>query len=67
MCRSDREIEDRIFELLGGDMTAPEISDAVGLDPDTGLEFILRVLEERGTPNLAEVDRALDRIAAIRF
>ncbi len=62
----DRETENRIFVLLGEPMTAREISDAVGLDPDDGPKIVYDVFKRRGNPNLVAIDRALERLAAIR-
>lgn len=67
MCEVTPEMEDRIFELLGTRMTAPEIIAEVGLERDDGLAAILKVLDERGTPRLAAAKRAVERAASIRF
>ena len=63
----NREIEDRIFAMLGTNMTTPEITAAVGFDADAGLKAILKVIDERGTPNIAAAQRGIERLAAVRF
>lgn len=60
-------IEDRIFELLDSDMTGREICAELGLEVNPGIDLILKVIDERGTPNLAAARVAMDRLAAIRF
>lgn len=59
-------IEQRIFEMLGEYKTVPEIADELGMDPDEAMPVVRRVLRERGTPQLVEMARSLDRLAAAR-
>jgi hypothetical protein len=67
MCQVDQDTEDRMFAMLGTTMTAPEISRAVGLDPQDGLLVIKKIITERGTPNMASLKRSIDRLAAIKI
>jgi hypothetical protein len=65
------DIEQRIFELLGEDRDAPDIIDTVaaeyGVERNKVKEMCLRVIRERGTPRLARVRAAIDRLERIRF
>lgn len=63
----DVELEERIFRLLGTNMTEPEIARAIGMEPEEALPVILKVLRERGTPQLARVRELIDHVASIRF
>lgn len=63
----DGDLEERIFRLLGTNMTEPEIARAIGMEPEEALPIILKVLRERGTPRLAEVKELIDHVASIRF
>jgi hypothetical protein len=68
MCRSDQEkLEDRIFELLDTHVSGREICEELGLELNSGIDLILKVFDERGTPNLVEARAAIDRLAAIRY
>jgi hypothetical protein len=67
MCQSDQAIEDRIFWLLDSARTGREICAELGLDLDPGIDMIIKVIRERGTPNLVAARKALDELAAIRF
>ena len=60
------DIEDRIFEMLGRDMWTPDIAAELGISPKETLPMVLKVIEERGTPNLAAARQAIDRLATIR-
>lgn len=60
------ELEQRIWELMDGDMTTFEIVDHLGLDPVEGLTIIQRIVRHRGTPRLEAVERALQGIREIR-
>lgn len=59
-------MEQRIFEMLGEYKTVPEIADELGMDHDEAMPVVRRVLKERGTPQLVEMARSLDRLAAAR-
>jgi hypothetical protein len=67
MCQSDQAIEDKIFWMLDSSRTGREICEELGLEINSGIDLILKVIDERGTPNLAAARVALDRLAAIRF
>lgn len=67
MCRSGESVEDRIFELLDSDMIGREICAELGLEIDSGIDMIIKVIKERGTPNLVAARAAMDRMAAIQF
>jgi hypothetical protein len=67
MCQSDQAIEDKIFWLLDSPRTGHDICEELGLDLDPGLDMIIKVIRERGTPNLVAAREALDRLAAIRY
>lgn len=67
MCRYDQTVEDKIFWLLDSARTGHEICEELGLDPDPGLDLIIKVIRERGTPNLVAAREALDEAAAIRI
>ena len=67
MRQLDREIEDEIFWLLDSARTGREICAELGLDPDPGLDMIIKVIRERGTPNLAAARKLLDEAAAIEI
>ena len=68
MCQSDQEkLEDRIFELLDTHVSGREICEELGLELNSGIDLILKVFDERGTPNLVEARAAIDRLAAIRY
>jgi hypothetical protein len=67
MMRDDQmDIEERIFELLGKPLLSPEIAAELGMTPEDALPLILKVIDERGTPNLAAARRAIDHLATIR-
>lgn len=65
------DIEQRIFELYGEPMTMREITKAVmeefGISRDEARKLQLKVLDERGTPNLAAAKEAIEGLRAIRF
>jgi hypothetical protein len=64
---AERErIECRIFGLLDTDLTTPEIADVLGMTTEQALPIVLKVIDERGTPNLAAARRAIDHLATIR-
>lgn len=67
MCRDDREIEDRIFALLGEMKTSREIVDALDLDRREGYALVGKVIEERDTPNGIAIREGIERLAAIRI
>jgi hypothetical protein len=60
-------VEERIFRLLDTDLTTPEIARVLGMRPKEALPLVLKVIDERGTPNLAAARRAIDHLATIRF
>lgn len=60
------QVEQRIFHMLGTDMTTPEIARALGMDVDEALPIILRVIHEHGTPNLAALRREIDVLRNLR-
>lgn len=67
MMPDDRmDIEQRIFELLGDRLLSTEIAAELGMTPKEALPLILKVIDERGTPNLAAARRAIDHLATIR-
>jgi DNA invertase Pin-like site-specific DNA recombinase len=63
----DRDVEDRIFEMLGDFKTPLQIIDALGLDVDAGYALIRKVIKERDTPNRIALRADIDRLAAVRF
>lgn len=68
MCQSDQQqLEDRIFELLDTHVLGRDICEELGLEIDTGIDLILKVFDERKTPNLAAARKAIDDLAAIRY
>lgn len=67
MCQSDQTLEDKIFWLLDSSRTGREICQELGLELNSGIDLIIKVVEERGTPNLVAARKALDELAAIRF
>jgi len=67
MGQADRELEDRIFELLGEMKTPLEIVRELDLDVHAGPALVYKVIEERDTPNALALRAAIDRLAAIRF
>jgi hypothetical protein len=68
MCQSDqKELEDKIFELLDTHVSGREICEELGLELNSGIDLILKVFDERGTPRLVEARAALDDLAAIKF
>jgi hypothetical protein len=68
MCQSGQEtLEDKIFELLDTHVSGREICEELGLELNSGIDLILKVFDERGTPNLVEARAAIDRLAAIRY
>jgi hypothetical protein len=64
MCRTDQDIEDRIFALLGEMKTPLEIVDDLGLDSEA---LVWKVIEERDTPNGIAIREGIERLAAIRI
>lgn len=60
-------IEQRVFEMLGEHKSVPEIAAELGMDVGEAKPIVIKVLRERGTPQLVEIDRSIDRLAAIRF
>jgi hypothetical protein len=67
MCQTDRNIEDRIFELLGEMKTPREIVRELNLDVREGYALIAKVIEERDTPNGIRIREGIERFAAIRI
>lgn len=67
MTNDKTDIEQRIFELLGEPNTTPQIARELGMTVEEAYPLVMKVLEERGTPNLAALGRALDRLDAISF
>lgn len=67
MAAANWNIEQRVFELLGEHRMALEIATELDMTMDEAVPIILKVLEERGTPQLVAIDRHIDRLAAIRF
>ena len=60
------DIEQRVFEMLGERKHTPEIAAELGMSPKEALPIVLKVIDERGTPNLARARRAIDHLATIR-
>lgn len=67
MANDETDIEQRIFELLDGPNTTSQIARELGMTFEETYPLVIKVLDERGTPNLAAVSRALDRLDAISF
>ena len=67
MRQTDRNIEDRIFELLGEMKTPREIVRELNLDVREGYALIAKVIEERDTPNGIRIREGIERFAAIRI
>lgn len=44
-------------------MWTPDIAAELGISPKETLPVVLKVIEERGTPNLAAARQAIDRLA----
>lgn len=65
MCRTDQDIEDRIFALLGEMKTPLEIVDILGLSD--GEALVWKVIEERDTPNGIAIREGIERLAAIHI
>ncbi len=61
----DGSVEQRIFELLGEHKMAFEIAEELGIELEAAVPVVLKVLRERGTPQSVELDRSLDRLAAL--
>lgn len=59
-------LEDRIFELLDEYSLSADIADKLGMDVEEARPIILKVIDERGTPNLAAARRAIDHLGTIR-
>ncbi|HYI99275.1 MAG TPA: hypothetical protein VEX36_06310 [Thermoleophilaceae bacterium] len=65
MASTDRQaLEQRIFELLA-DHTAFEISQELGVPYEETMDMVEKVIRERGTPHLAAVRRAIDRLEVL--
>lgn len=67
MPERDEMIDQRVFEMLGEYKTVSQIADELGIGFGEAKPIVRRVLRERGTPQLVEIDRSIDRLAAIRF
>lgn len=67
MLAGDDVREQRVFEMLGERMEPQQIAAELGLSVKEAKPIIMKVLRERGTPQLVEIDRSIDRLAAIRF
>lgn len=68
MCQSDQQqLEDRIFELLDTHVRGRDICEELGLELNSGIDLILKVFDERKTPNLIAAREEIDRLAAIRY
>ena len=68
MCGSNQaELEDRIYQLLDTHVSGREICEELGLELNSGIDLILKVFDERKTPNLIAAREAIDRLAAIRY
>lgn len=67
MANDGTDIEQRIFELLGEPNTTPQIARELGMTFEEAHPLVMKVLRERGTPNLAAARRAIDRLDAIRL
>jgi hypothetical protein len=66
MADDQMDLEDRIFELLGEHSLSADIADKLGMDVEEARPIILKVIDERGTPNLAAARRAIDHLGTIR-
>jgi len=66
MAGDEMDIEQRVFEMLGERKHTPEIAVELGITPEEALPIVLKVIDERGTPNLAAARRAIDHLATIR-
>ena len=65
MCaNSAKELEDRVFALLGEMKTPQEIVNELGLDAREGYALVSRVIEERDTPNAIRIREGIERFAA---
>lgn len=66
-----REMDDRIFGLLGARLSAPQMTAIVsrefGLADDEAFDRIIKVLRERGTPQGAKTRAIAAELAAMRF
>ncbi len=64
------DIEDRIFELLGEQLPADHLLDRVvgeyGVQRPVAARIAWKVIDERGTPNLAIARRHIERLRHIR-
>lgn len=67
MPERDDIIEQRVFEMLGEYKRVSQIADELGVDFGEAKSIVRKVLRERGTPQLVEIDRSIDRLAAVRF
>jgi hypothetical protein len=66
MADDQTALEDRIFELLDEHSLSADIADKLGMDVEEARPIILKVIDERGTPNLAAARRAIDHLGTIR-
>jgi hypothetical protein len=66
MADDQKDIADRIFELLDKPLLSTEIAAELGMSFRDALPIILKVIDERGTPNLAAARREIDHLATIR-
>ena len=62
----EADIEERVFELLGKYASTAKIAGELRMPVEDVLPIVLKVIEERGTPNLAAARRAIDHLATIR-
>lgn len=60
------QVERRIFDMLGSNMTTPQMARALGMDVEEALPLIRRVIHEYGTPNLAALRREIDVLRNLR-
>jgi hypothetical protein len=69
MCRHDgeRELEDRVYELLGEMKTPFEIAEELGMGRREGCALVAKVIRERDTPQGVAVRESLRRLAEVRI
>jgi hypothetical protein len=67
MCQGGRDLEDRVFALLGELKTPQEIVRELDLDAHEGHALVCKVIEERGTPHSNALRVAIERLAAIQI
>jgi hypothetical protein len=59
--------EELVFDLLGKGKTTGEIAAALQIHRPEAALLVKRVVDERGTPNLAQASQAIAELADFRF